>query len=145
MRNLLWLTVLLTTVLPVGATVKNPMIRVCLVQAGQFFNLESEGQEIQLCRFGLSFIGAETLQLYKSNQSVPMAVEAFYSAQSQDSATKEACFLLGAKKINVRGDQFGDFFVCQFPDNSILDEKTLILGHGSRESQPLDFALKERY
>lgn len=145
MRILSWILLLMTVTQLAGARVSNPMIRFCQAEAGQFWIVQSEWQEVPLCIFNSSAIGAEALLFYKSKQGVPLAIKAYFTSQKQDSNSSDVCSKFSAKKLEGVDSKAGFFSVCLFSDNSVIDERSLFLGPGHIETQLLDRALEATY
>ena len=126
------------------AKVNNPMIRVCLMEAGQFWVPQTQGEELPLCYFDAAGVGAEAFYLYKTNQKMPQSVRAYLSYHVY-AEEKEICTQVGADKLLASSPTQSQVAICRFQDGSLIEASTLHFGFGHSRNQNLDKALSTTY
>ena len=127
------------------ASTKNPLIRVCHADAGQFWIVHTLNQdEVPLCLFNSAGVGAEAFMLYKTNQQVPQSIAAYFMSH-QNSDLEQICSDFCAEKVITSDSTANSDFICQFADGSVVEAKTLFLGPGQVETKVLDHALSTTY
>jgi hypothetical protein len=118
----------------------NPMRHACTLSGGSVHVLEvqSTNDEFLFCEYGSSLIDGLTLMTWLNDRIERMALKA-YRATSEPSAT--ACAdRHGTSALGV--DKEGrPYFVCLFPDRSMVELKTLSKGSKSLENTGLNQAL----
>lgn len=118
------------------AQVRNPLMRVCFQQQGQFwvFNNGDVRSELAVCRFDATFISA--LDLVHMNQgSAPLSAQAFLGSYR----VFDACSEIRAQDIVLSSE---NVHICRFNDGSFIDIKALQWGRLSPQTQKLERALK---
>lgn len=122
----------------------NPWMRACRIEAGQFWVLKAGNQDYVMCFFGDFAIGAEALFKFKTKAGMPEAVIA-YKNRNASSARGGICGSYDAESVQGKDSQGQVFNLCQFSDDSLIEETTLWMGPGSPSSQGLDKALSSTY
>lgn len=131
-----------TTANALAAPNRNPWMRTCRIEAGQFWVLKAGSQEYTMCFFGEAAIGAEALFLFKTNAGIVDAVSA-YKSRNASSARGGVCGSYDAEVVQGRDSEGHTFNLCRFADKSLIEETTLWMGPGS--SPALDRALSSPY
>ncbi len=124
--------------------IKNPLIRACSIEAGQFWVVKEKNQDYALCFFGDVAIGAEALFFFKSKSRMPESVLA-YKNRTSSSARGGICGSYDAESLQGKDTKGEVFNLCVFSDGSLIEETTLWLGPGSPSTQALDKALSSTY
>lgn len=122
----------------------NPWMRTCRIDQGQFWVLKSGSEELSMCFFGDSGVGAESFFLFKTNEGPTQAIQA-YKNRNSSSARGGVCGAFDAELVQGKDTQGQTFNICRFEDNSLIEETTLWLGPGSGASESLDRALSKTY
>jgi len=127
------------------ASFKNPWMRACGIEQGQFWIVKSGSEELTMCYFGEAAIGAETLFLFKSHADNTDAVEAYKNRLSTASVKGGVCGAFGAELFEGKDNQGRSTNICRFSDQSLIEETTLWLGAGASVNEDLDLALSKKY
>ena len=111
---------------------RNPQIRACVTVGGQFLVVNSEFDQIGLCRIDSSLVGAIDILNSDSGIEVPLSLynykKGVKSCASQNLAT-------------LYTFENEALYVCQYSDGSILDVETLTSGKDSARNQELNKVL----
>jgi hypothetical protein len=123
----------------------NPWMRACRIDQGQFWVLNvGNHNDLALCFFGNSGVGAEALFLFKTNAGVPLAIQAYKNRNSSPTGGG-VCGSFGADLVQGKDSEGQTFNICRFSDQSLIEETTLWMGPGSVDSADLDKALSSTY
>lgn len=127
--------VLALTLLLVGNSsfaTRNPQIRACVTAGGQFFVVNSEFDEIGICRIDNSLVGAIDILNRDSGIDVPLSLFNYKrGVRSCSSQNLTTLYTLDNESI----------YVCQYSDGSILDVETLTSGKDSPRNNELNKVL----
>lgn len=127
------------------ANFKNPWMRACGLEQGQFWIVKSGSEELTMCFFDDAAIGAETLFLFKSHAAETEAVEAYKNRLSTTPVKGGVCGAFGAELFEGKDNQGRSTNICRFDDQSLIEETTLWLGAGASNNEALDRALSKKY
>jgi len=113
----------------------NPLIRNCRLAGGEFFVVTTDSDELPLCQFGNSYVGALDVMNYSLKLSSSESLLAFLLGEK----------LCSGKKIEVK-ELHGPrvLTLCEFGDQSLIDMTTLQSGIESRQNQALLNFLKSK-
>lgn len=122
---------------------KNPLMRACRIEGGQFWVLNTDNDDMALCFFGSSAVGAQALLSFKSGLGLAQSLQAYKNSAATSLNT--VCADNGAVQV-LGGDTEGHHFqICRFPDQSLIEAGTLWYGPYSSENEGLDRALEHTY
>lgn len=124
--------VLALTLLLVGNSsfaTRNPQIRACVTVGGQFFVVNSEFDEIGICRIDSALVGAIDILNRDAGIEVPLSI--FNYKKGVKSCSSQNLTTL----YTFEGESI---YVCQYSDGSILDVETLTTGKDSPRNQELN-------
>lgn len=142
--RLLLLSIMMLVGTSAWALNKNPWMRTCRIDQGQFWVIQSEKEDLALCLFGNFGVGAESLFLFKTKAGIPQALQAYWS-RNVSSNLGSVCSTYGAQLIRGIDTDGKTFNVCRFSDQSLIEETTLWFGPGTAGSEGLDKALSATY
>ena len=127
--------VLALTLLLVGNSsfaTRNPQIRACVTVGGQFFVVNSEFDEVGLCRIDTALVGSIDILNRDSGIEVPLSLFN-YKKGAKSCASQNLTTL-----YTFEGESI---YVCQYSDGSIMDVETLTSGKDSARNQELNKVL----
>lgn len=117
---------------------KNPLIRVCNQNQGEFRVLDPEHGELAVCYFGSAAIGA--LDLVENRQGhQKKSVQAFLTSTGNQSS----CADFSAEEVSGSDSDGHEYNLCQFSDKSLIDQQTLFDGPDSSQNKRLTAILKK--
>jgi hypothetical protein len=111
---------------------RNPQIRACVTVGGQFFVVNSEFDEVGLCRINTALVGSIDILNRDSGIEVPLSLFN-YKKGVKSCATQNLTTL-----YTFEGESI---YVCQYSDGSILDVETLTTGKESPRNLELNKVL----
>lgn len=131
MKNLALFAMILFTTAATYA-VKNPQIRACYAAGGEFMVVNSSEDEIGLCKFGPSLVGAIDILNKDARIEIPLSLHNY----------KKGIQLCGSQNMTkfttFEGEEIS---VCQYYDGSVIDLETLASGKNSVQNTELNSAL----
>ncbi len=98
---------------------QNPLIRDCRLAGGLFTEVKTHNDQVGLCEFGQSYIGALDVLEYTHQINVSQSIRHY-----KNNITSCAGQVLVAQVLNTKIN----ITVCQYPDGSFIDLKTLTNG-----------------
>ncbi|WII71080.1 hypothetical protein QJS83_11465 [Bdellovibrio sp. 22V] len=129
---------------PLALANKNPWMRACRIDQGQFWVLKAASEELAMCFFEDAGVGAETFFLFKTKAGMQDSLKA-YKDRNMSSPRGGVCGSFGAELIQGKDTEGQTFNICRFEDQSLIEETTLWLGPGAGGSESLDRALSSTY
>lgn len=145
MRVFLLSLIMMSATVSAWANFRNPWMRACGLESGQFWIVKSGAEELPMCYFGDAAIGAETLFLFKSHSGPTDAVEAYKNRKASGPTKGGVCGAFGADLFVGKDNQGRSANICRFEDQSLIEETTLWLGPGTDVNEELDQALSKMY
>lgn len=131
MKNLVMLAMILFTTTATYA-VRNPQIRACYSTGGNFLVVNTFQDQIGLCQFGHSLVGAIDILNKDARIEIPLSLHYYkIGVQLCESRNQMTLTTFDGDKISV----------CQYYDGSVIDIKTLTSGKNSGHNSQLNSAL----
>ncbi len=112
--------------------VKNPQIRACYTVGGQFLVMNSEDDQIGLCKLGLSLVGSIDILNKDSRIEVPLSLS-HYKRSIQVCQPQNITSL-----VTFEGEEVT---FCRYSDGSLIDIETLASGKNNDRNTVLNKVL----
>lgn len=113
----------------------NPQIRACRTSGGEFFVVNTENDQIGLCKLGLSVVGSIDILNKSAQIEIPLSLFNYRRGVKVCPSQNLTEF------TTFEGDKI---YVCQYSDGSVIDVETLTSGKDSGRNTQLDAALSFR-
>ena len=99
---------------------QNPQIRACRIAGGEFMVMRADNDQLGLCKFELSLVGAIDILVKASDASAPQSLAAF----------KDGVRFCEGTLTSLTSIPNGDVSVsfCRYADGSLIDMDTLTTG-----------------
>ena len=117
---------------------RNPQIRVCLQNGGNFWSMDITSPRVDtigFCRYDQAMMGSISMMSYFFYANETQAVRSFLSSEPGSSS----CSYLGAMTVDAMDSTGMEWELCLFRDGSFIEKETLLRGLNS----PLNRRLKE--
>ncbi|MAZ48563.1 MAG: hypothetical protein CME65_08365 [Halobacteriovoraceae bacterium] len=117
---------------------RNPQIRVCLQNGGNFWSMDITSPRVDtigFCRYDQSLLGSISMMNYFFYANETQAVRGFLSSETSISS----CSTLGAMTVDAMDSTGMDWELCLFRDGSFIEKETLLRGLHS----PINRRLRE--
>lgn len=111
---------------------KNPQIRACYTVGGQFLVINTEDDQIGLCKIGNSLVGAIDILNKDSRIEVPLSLS-HYKRGIQVCKSQNITTL-----VTFEGEEVT---FCQYSDGSLIDIETVASGKNSERNTVLNNVL----
>jgi hypothetical protein len=115
------------------SSAKNAQIRACLSVGGEFSTIETQLDNVGLCKVGLSYVGA--LDILHRNSVIEAPLSLHYYKKGVRTCPIQ-------NLITSRNSQGHNIKLCFYSDESLIDLDTLSAGHISERNVKLDVLLK---
>lgn len=140
------LTLAVTMILSLGAAssaqAETPYARECRLSGGHQWSLSMETQfDTTLCLFGHAAVGIAELAQYKWGNGLGLSLKAFLNQTSRQNSNG-LCDIVGAAYRPAQDTDGTVWELCQFPDGSIVELKTLAAGVNDSQNAALVHALQ---
>lgn len=112
--------------------IRNPQIRACYTAGGQFFVLNTEDDQIGVCKLGLSLVGAIDILNKDSRIEVPLSLS-HYKRGIQVCQAQNVTTL-----VTFEGEELT---FCQYSDGSLIDIETVASGKNNERNAVLNKVL----
>lgn len=111
---------------------KKPQLRACENAGGEYFVVEFPEDEIAICQFGVSYVGAIDFLNRDALIEIPLSLH-YYKKGVTGCAPRNLTLISVSENHNVS--------VCLYSDGSVIDIETLKTGRLSEHNTQLDSAL----
>ena len=104
------------------AFAQNSLIRACRLTQGQFFAVPIPGDEVAFCQYGEAAVDASSILKLSTSKSRSLAVAFFKAGPFQ------TCESAQAENLTTLDMDGRTFDICQFSDDSLMEQSTLQRG-----------------
>ena len=114
----------------------NPQIRACNAVSGEFMVVNTQYDQLGLCKLGLSVVGSIDILNKDARIEVPLSLFNYRRGV-------KACNTQNLTRLTTfEGDSI---YVCHYSDNSVIDVETLTSGKDSLRNKELNAALMLKF